>query len=78
VLPAIRFTVDLAAADSKGMINPHQILYPAARYCRFSIPVLPAINMTVALAEAHVGGLMNSHWDCVHFCSPGVPEVRMY
>jgi hypothetical protein len=33
--------------------------------------------MTVALAEAHVGGLMNSHFDCVHFCSPGVPEVGM-
>jgi hypothetical protein len=58
------------------MMNSHQLVHCCCA-CRFSIPVLPAINMTVALAEAHVGGLMNSHFDCVHFCSPGVPEVGM-
>ncbi|WIA39992.1 hypothetical protein OEZ86_013419 [Tetradesmus obliquus] len=45
---------------------------------RFSIPLLPSINMTVSLEEAHVGGAMNSNFDCLHYCSPGVPEMWIW
>lgn len=43
--------------------------------CRYDIPVVPAFNVSVALSDTHVGKVMSPEIDCLHYCSPGLPEV---
>jgi hypothetical protein len=45
---------------------------------RYGIPVVPAFNMSVPLHDAHVGKVLTpgGDIDCIHYCHPGVPEVR--
>lgn len=71
--PAAR--VNMAAMWSLGIVE-NRIMRESLS--RFSIPLLPSINMTVSLEEAHVGGAMNSNFDCLHYCSPGVPEMWIW
>jgi hypothetical protein len=37
--------------------------------CRCGVPVLDTYNMTLGVHMAHIAR------DCLHYCSPGVPEV---
>jgi len=51
------------------------LLSMACSACRHGIPVVPAFNISVTLADTHVGKAMNPEMDCLHYCSPGLPEV---
>jgi hypothetical protein len=44
-----------------------------------SIPIIGALsyNMSVAMYQQHVGMRMSSELDCLHYCSPGLPQVRV-
>jgi len=44
---------------------------PAGTASRWSL-----FNISVALSDTHVGKAMNPETDCLHYCSPGLPEVR--
>jgi hypothetical protein len=37
--------------------------------CRYGVPVLGTYDMTLGMHMAHIAR------DCLHYCSPGVPEV---
>jgi hypothetical protein len=52
--------------------------HPTVPPCRYGIPVVPAYNMSVPLHDAHNGKVMAplGDIDCIHYCHPGVPEVR--
>lgn len=43
---------------------------------KYNIPVTPAFNITAPLHDNHVGTRLSAVPDCLHYCSPGVPEVR--
>jgi hypothetical protein len=41
------------------------------------MPVIAAFNISVPLGDNHIGRSMSSDLDCLHYCTPGVPEVRV-
>lgn len=42
---------------------------------KHSIPIIPAFNISAPLVDNHVGLRNSPSLDCLHYCSPGVPEV---
>lgn len=42
---------------------------------KHNLPVIAAFNISVPLADNHIERNMNPELDCLHYCSPGVPEV---
>jgi hypothetical protein len=44
--------------------------------CRFGVPMFTEFDVSVPLHDNHVGGRLSPRTDCLHFCHPGVPEVR--
>lgn len=52
---------------------------PACVYacCRFGVPIVNTYNETVKLHAGHITDrpVSGREVDCIHYCSPGVPEV---
>jgi hypothetical protein len=38
--------------------------------------VIPTFAQSVPLHDNHIGTVMNPEQDCLHYCMPGVPQVR--
>lgn len=43
---------------------------------RYGVPVIPTFAQSVPLHDNHIGTRMNPEQDCLHYCMPGVPQVR--
>lgn len=44
--------------------------------CRYGMHVVPAFAQSVPLHDNHIGTTMSPEQDCLHYCMPGVPQVR--
>jgi hypothetical protein len=44
--------------------------------CRYGVPLLNSYNSTVGLHLGHIFHPLGQVQDCLHYCSPGIPEVR--
>lgn len=71
---------DTARADTKMQWANGATLNRIARktLAKYDIPVMPAFNISAPLVDNHVGLRMSASPDCLHYCNPGVPEVRAH
>jgi hypothetical protein len=48
----------------------------APMHCRYGVALLNSYNTTVGLLLGHIFHPLGQVQDCLHYCSPGIPEVR--
>jgi hypothetical protein len=52
------------------MLQCYKYMSQMCNNYRYGVPVLDTYDMTLGMHMAHIAR------DCLHYCSPGVPELR--